>query len=575
MKRINPWLVVPGVALAAASAYVAAAGPGGNREAALAGIGVLLVWSVALAVRARYPDRPLWILLGALTVACAMQPMVSASNLVLLTLARAARPGIEVLLVWLMLAFPTGRLTTWRERALVIAAAAAVLLLWLPGMMFSARIPPFGPFAACGADCPSNLFFVADRPQWSALLLQAFRIVGAVILLATTLHLIVRLRDATALMRRSLAPVVVASVARTLTIAVLLATGVATLALNLTLWGVPLAIALGLLRGRLYTARALHRLVTGLRRRPSMRELRDVMAEALGDPSLELGAWHADERRWVDAAQRTLQVPAADAPGRAARVLQDAEGRPIALLIHDRALLEEPLLLDAVVSSMESAIASVKVESALAGARARSAIAVEEERRRIERDLHDGAQQRLLALRMKLSVTGRLLDNDPRRAMSLLGEMGSDIDAAIAELRTLAHGVAPPLLTERGLTAALAEAAQHAAIPVATELQEVGHSDPAAERAVYFCCVEAMQNAAKHAGAGASARLTLRREGDALQFSVVDTGCGPGAAEHLAQGQGLRNMRERISALGGQLEVGAADPTGLRVIGTVPLNQPA
>jgi signal transduction histidine kinase len=304
-----------------------------------------------------------------------------------------------------------------------------------------------------------------------------------------------------------------------------------------------------------------------------MRELRDVMAEALDDTSLELGTWDAARSRWVDADQRELRLPAADAPGRVARVLQDAENRPIAVLVHDRALLEEPLLVDALASSMHGAIASLQTESALAGERAHSAAVAEEERRRIERDLHDGAQQRLLALRMKLGVTGRLLENDPRRAAALIAEMGPDIDAAISELRALAHGIAPPLLAERGLATALAEAASHAAIPVATALEDVGRAEPAAERAIYFCCVEALQNAAKHAGSDATAKLTLARDGAALTFSVEDNGRTEDGARRMAEGHGIQNMRARVIALGGSLDVSADDGSGVRVFGRIPIAQ--
>jgi signal transduction histidine kinase len=569
----RPWLLLPGIALAALAAYFASMNPrtGWPLDAALAGIGVLLVWNVALAVRARYPERPLWRPMLAVTLAYALQPLVYSTEPVAFALGRAARPLGEIALIWLMLAFPTGRLATRSERAIVAAALAAFALLWLPAIMLAPRFPPFGPFAACvRAECPDNVLFVADYPAASAALLGAFRIAAAAILVATSVHLLLRLRRATALMRRALAPVVVASLARALNIAVFLVTGMGLLALTFTLWAVPLAIALGLLRGRIYTARALQRLVGGLRRRPHLAELRDVMAEALEDPSLAVGTWDAARGCWIDAAQGALQLPAGGANNRVARVLQDADRRPVAVLVHDAALLEEPMLIDAVASSMHSALASLQLEAALAGERAQSAVAVEEERRRIERDLHDGAQQRLLALRMKLGVSRGLLRDDARATASLLAEMDGDIGAAIGELRALAHGIAPPLLAERGLPEALADAARHAAIPVAAELPPVGRIDPAVERAVYFCCVEALQNAAKHAGPGAAASLELRREGDTLSFRVADSGSGtPPSREQ--EGHGIHNMRERLAAVGGRLSIERAAEGGLRVAGSVPV----
>jgi signal transduction histidine kinase len=477
---------------------------------------------------------------------------------------------VEVLLIWVMVAFPTGRLATRVDRALVAALALAVLLLWVPGMMFSPHVPLPGPFVTCGVECPKNLLFVSDRPRAAELLLGTFRLVGTTILVATSVHLVLRLRQASALMRRSLAPVVLASIARTLNIAAVLATGVATLSLIVTFWAVLLAIAWGLLRGRLYTARVLYQLVTGLQRQHDAGELRDVMAEALGDQGLEVGYWDATQRRWVDAAGRTVSSPVSAEGDRTARILQDDVGRPMAMLIHDTALLEEPLLLDAVVSSMHGALLAHHAEAALAGERLHAASAAEDERRRIERDLHDGAQQRLLALRMKLAVSQRLIENDPQRAVALLSEMDADVGAAITEIRALAHGMVPPLLAERGLAAALAEVAAGAAIPVTHELEDIGRIDPAVERAVYFSCVEALQNVAKHAGPGAIAHLRLCRRGEDIQFSIEDTGQATPAASAPGAGQGLRNISERLRAVGGRMDIAAGSASGMTVSGAVP-----
>jgi signal transduction histidine kinase len=572
VKRLNPWLLAPGLALAAGAAFVAleSPAPARMRDAALAGVTVLLAWAVAMAVRQRYPERPLWMLLIALALASALQPLVASPNALLFTLARAARPGVEVLLVWVMVAFPTGRLATRRDRGLVASLALAVLLLWVPGMMFSPNVPLPGPFVTCGAQCPENLLFVADRPQVAEFFLGAFRLVGTTILLATSVHLVLRLHQASALMRRSLAPVVLASIARTLNMAVVLATGVAALSLIVTFWAVLLAIAWGLLRGRLYTARVLYQLVTGLRRRQGAAELRDVMAEALGDPGLEVGYWDAREQRWIDATGRTLSAMEPAVGARTTRILQDEAGRPVAMLIHDRALLEEPLLLDAVASTMQEALRAHHIETALAGERLHAASAAEDERRRIERDLHDGAQQRLLALRMKLAVSQRLIEHDPQRAAALLAEMDADVGAAVTEIRALAHGMVPPLLAERGLAAALADVAAGAAIPVTHELEDIGRIDPAVERAIYFSCVEALQNVAKHAGPGAVARLRLCRRGEAVHFSIEDTGTGSLAASPARAGYGLRNIGERLRAVGGRFDVAAGSLSGLTVSGEVP-----
>jgi signal transduction histidine kinase len=573
MKRqLRPWLAAPGLALAAGASLVVLEGPNSARvlNAMLAGIGVLLVWSVAVAVRVRYPERRLSSLLFALATVFSLQAFAASPNPWLFTLARAARPAVELLLVWTMLAFPSGRLQGRTERGLVLAGALSVLLLWLPGVMFSPGIPIAGPFVQCGTECPRNLLFVADRPDLSQALLMAFRAVGTSIVLATVAVLAHRLRAASPLSRRMLAPVLLAAMARALTVAVFLVVGgVTTLLSALTFWAVPLAIALGLLRGRLYTARVLQHLVSGLRSRPGAQQLRDVIAKALDDPSLRLAYWVPRAEHWVGSDGQELAIGQAQGHGQAVRIVADARNRPVAALLHDEALLEEPVLLDAIAGSMQAALESQRVDAELLHARANAASAAEHERRRIERDLHDGAQQRLLALRMKLGVTRRLFDHDPRRAVSLLDELDGDVQAALVELRSLSHGIVPPLLAERGLAAALLEVASRAAIPTCTQVQEVGRVDPAIERAVYFCCLEALQNAAKHAGAGARATIVLRAEGEELEFGVADDGTGLTGVASTAGSHGLANLHERMAAVGGQMRLEAIAGGGTRVSGRV------
>ena len=565
-------LGAPGLVLAAAAVTVILEGPSADRvlNAALAGTGLVLVWGVAVAVRLRYPDRPLGPLLFLLAGTYGVQSLLSSPNPYLFTLARAARPAVEVILIWIMLAFPSGRLQGRRARFLGYASVLAYVLLWLPGLMLSPSIPLAGPFVICHPLCPRNVLFVADWPAVSSALNAAFRTIGVLILVATGALLFSRLRRATPLLRRAIAPVLLASIARTVAIAMFLVADSNWVAMSLTFWAVPLAIALGLLRGRLYTARALQTLVTGLRARPDVHALRDVMARALGDTGLAIAYWLPDDGRWVDADGQPLAAPEASATrGRAVTLLRDITGEPVAALIHDAALLEEPMLIDSVASSMQMVLESHRLEAENKASSAASASAVEAERHRIERDLHDGAQQRLIALRMKLSVTARLLEHDPRRAEALVQEMGADVEAAMVELRALAHGIAPPLLVERGLAVALTEAAQRAALPVRTQVADVGRCDPAIERAVYFCCLEALQNAAKHAGAGARAELRLEGDGELLRFAVTDDGAASGATGPTPDGQGLANMRQRLEAVGGQLDIKAMPQQGFRVSGTV------
>ncbi len=510
-------LGAPGLALAAVTMAIVLGGHHADRlsVAVQAGLGVILVWSVAAAVQLRYPERLLGRLLFALAVMYAGLALLTTHHPALFTLGRITRPVAEVLLIWIMLSFPSGRLSGRWERSLVIAAALAVLLLWLPGAMLTAQMPVTGPQVLCEPDCPRNALFVAERPDLAQAASLAFRAVGTVLMVAVAGVLFTRLRNATPLMRRALAPVLVASIARAMVTAAFLAGSGSRLAFTLTFFAIPLSIALGLLRGRIYTARALQLLVSGLRSRPGMDELRELLARALGDPSLSIAYWLKERDGWVDAAGATVALPYPSSErGRAATLVSDAHGRPVAALVHDAALLEEPTLVESVAGSVQVVLESHRLEAELGASSARAATAVEEERHRIERDLHDGAQQRLIALRMKLSVTSRLLEHDARRAAALVREMGDDVEAAIAELRTYAHGIAPPLLRERGLPLALTEAAQRSLLHTRTSIAEIGRCDPRIESAVYFCCLEALQNAAKHGGPGVSAHVMLRREGN-------------------------------------------------------------
>ncbi|WP_088284986.1 sensor histidine kinase [Ideonella sp. A 288] len=572
-------LGLPGLALATVVVTVILEGHDAERllNAAQAGLGLLIVWGVAVAVQVRYPDRPMGRLLFALATIYVLLAFQASRNPVLFTLARASRPAAEVLLVWIMLSFPSGRLSGRLERTLVISAALAVLLLWVPSAMLSAQFPIAGPMLLCRDDCPRNVLFVAEMPELARALSLSLRVVGAAVLMATAAVLFNRLRRATPLMRRALAPLLLASIARASVTAIfLVGSGAGSrLAFTATFFAVPLAIALGLLRGRLYTARALQRLVSGLRERPDMHELRRVMADALGDDSLKIAYWIKDRDQWVDAEGLPLALPyPSSEQGRAATLVRDSAGQPVAALVHDVALLEEPTLVESVASTMLVALESHRLEAELKASSARTASAVEAERHRIERDLHDGAQQRLIALRMKLSVTSRLLQQDPRRVAALVDEMGGDVEAAIADLRAYAHGVVPPLLLERGLAFALAEVAQRSPIPTRTSFGDIGRCDPAIERAVYFCCLEALQNAAKHGGPAATAQVTLQRIADTLHFSVEDDGVVSAGTARATGGQGLANMRERIAAVGGHLAMQSRPDRGFQVTGSVVMAGP-
>ena len=206
----------------------------------------------------------------------------------------------------------------------------------------------------------------------------------------------------------------------------------------------------------------------------------------------------------------------------------------------------------------------------LQASRGRLVAAADAERRRIERNLHDGAQQHLVALSVKVRLVEQLAERDPERARSLMNQLQDDVKAAIEELRALAHGIYPPLLSSAGLGEAMNAACRRAPLPSSVEADAVGRYAPEVEAAVYFCCLEALQNAAKHAGGGASARVRIWEEAGGLLFEIADDGAGFENSQN-GEGAGLTNMRDRLGAVGGTLRVESSAGHGTRINGAVPV----
>lgn len=207
----------------------------------------------------------------------------------------------------------------------------------------------------------------------------------------------------------------------------------------------------------------------------------------------------------------------------------------------------------------------------LRASRVRIVAAGDAERRKLERNLHDGAQQHLVALAVKLRLAKDSVVDDPADAESMIDEIRGDLQEAIAELRALAHGIFPPLLVSGGLAEALPAAAARAALPTTTEIVTSRHPQEV-EAAVYFCCMEAMQNAGKHAGADASASIRVWETESALHWEVADDGPGFDVSRSEATGHGFVNMRDRMGAFGGTIELVSAVGAGTTVRGQLPLS---
>jgi signal transduction histidine kinase len=245
------------------------------------------------------------------------------------------------------------------------------------------------------------------------------------------------------------------------------------------------------------------------------------------------------------------------------------------VLIHDPALQYNPGLVDSVCAAAGLSLDNERLQAELRArlvelqaSRARLVTAADEARRRIERDLHDGAQQQLVALRISLGLARQVVASSPAEADDLLAQTEHQAGEALEELRELAHGIYPPLLADLGLRTALEAQARKAAVPVTVEAPALGRYSQNIEAAVYFSVLEALQNVAKYAQAS-SAHVTLCDDGQRLTFSVEDDGRGFDQAT-TPMGTGLQGISDRLAALGGTIDIVSALGGGTRVTGRIP-----
>ena len=300
-------------------------------------------------------------------------------------------------------------------------------------------------------------------------------------------------------------------------------------------------------------------------------DLREALARALGDPSLELAYWVPAGARYVDAGGQPVALPEPESE-RAATVVE-REGEPIAALIHDPALAENDELVQSVCAAaaltLENARLQAELRARLAelqASRARLVEATDTERRRIERDLHDGTQQRLVSIAMALGLAESKLAADQAAVQPVLREARDALAVALAELRELTQGIRPAILVERGLAAALDDLSRRAALPVRLEVAVGGRLPEQVESAGYFVASEALANAAKHSHAS-EVRLVASQEDGVVVLEIADDGIG-GAAS--SGGSGLSGLADRVEALGGRLTVSSPPGRGTTLRAEIP-----
>jgi signal transduction histidine kinase len=331
------------------------------------------------------------------------------------------------------------------------------------------------------------------------------------------------------------------------------------------------AIVWGLLYSRLAAAHVAD-LVRDLDKVPPER-LREALARALGDPSLELAFWLPERRAYADADGLPVALPA---PGsRRAVTVLESDGEPIAALVHDGSLSDDPRLLDAAGAAARLAIENARLQAELRAqlaqvqeSRARIVAAGDDQRRRIERDIHDGAQQRLVALALELRAAQKRLGGELGPEFDeVLADAVDELQLAVGELRELARGVHPAILTEDGLGAALESLADRTPLPVRIVAAPDRRLPSEIEGAAYFVACEALANAVKHADA-TSVTISAAGRNGTLVVEVVDDGVG--GASMNGGGSGLRGLCDRVEAHGGRLRIESPPGEGTRVVGELP-----
>jgi signal transduction histidine kinase len=555
-------IVLAAVALAALELALAIPKDGSDIQIAL------LLWITLPYIAAgliawwRRPESRLGRLMIAGGFAMGLSALQLADNLTITTVGAVFDILPAAIFLHVYLAFPDGRLRSRIERWLVLAAYAVAIGLQIVKMLL-------GSF-------DSHLQMTSQPDLASAVEKLQLLAMSAICLVAIGV-LLARKRQAGRPRRRMLALLIDSFMLGLLMIAALFVAGALEAPsevftpIQRTTFAIvglsPIVFLFGLLDARLARS-AIGNLVIELQRDSSPAELRTALARALRDPSLTLAYWVPEYAAYVDLDGQPLEV---DAPDRGTTLI-DRDGAHVAALLHDPTLDDEPELLDAVGAVAGFALENARLHAELAarledvrGSRARVLEAGQAERKRLERDLHDGAQQRLVALALQLKLLEKQVARDPS-AKERLDVAQREVALSLEELRDLARGIHPAVLSAHGLAVALEQVATRAPVPVRLDLDLPERLPEPVELAAYFVVCEALANVGKYAQASTVRVVVARRAGSAV-IEIADDGVG-GADD--ARGSGLRGLADRVEALGGRLEVVSPVGSGTVLIAELP-----
>jgi signal transduction histidine kinase len=565
-RRLLIALAVAGLAAGVAIGAITASSDHVDHPAAQAVSRLLVGWSfigTGLFAWWRRPANRTGLLMVAAGFAWFATSLSASDDDLLFTIGIALDALFPAIVGHLLIAFPSGRLQTRLERGVVAATYLLVTVGQIPSLLFEEP------------GTPRNLLIVhGDQPLSDAL--DAAQLAGAAVVLVMSWAIIIRrFRAGGRTQRRALTPVFVtgaAAFAVFLVDKILDAAGHKVDALE---WAsealvatIPFGFLVGLLRTRLAHGAALSALIEQVGQLPAEEgPLRAALADALGDPSLALAYWLPESERFVDALGRPVTV---SGPGWTEVELQ---GRRVAAIAHDPALADEPELVRTAGAAAALALENQRLTAELRAriedlraSRARVVEAGDTARRRFERDLHDGAQSRLVALALKLRLARMKVEPDSEAAQ-LLDESSAELQASLDELRELARGLHPVVLTDRGLNAAVRILADRAPIPVELRALPPERLPAPVELAVYFVVSEALTNVAKYAQASAASVAIAVADGR-VTVEVADDGIG---GADIAGGSGLRGLADRVAALDGTLRVDSPAGVGTRLHAELPL----
>jgi signal transduction histidine kinase len=568
-----------GGAAAAGVAYLTARNP----EAAPAGIAVevrLLIIGGYIAAGIYAQTSRIQARMGAPLIGAGLFSSLwllnGSSNRVAFNVGIACTSAMPMLVAYVMLTHPTGR----PAQRFLWLTGGTLAVAWLLAAALAVQPPFKTPLLACAPHCPASL---VSWPAASGLVsvLTGIAVVSWIALgVGTPILLAHRARTSSEPVRQSIIPVWIVAVA----IGALLATYL----LLLVVWpgaaptvgalyiaadvAVPLAILAGLSRERLFMGQALAELVDHLARVPQA-DPEALLAATLRDPSLRIAYARPESGTYVDSAGRSID----EFPADRAVTWIDRNRRHVAVVMYNAELSGLERFVHASASAALIRLEKAQLEAdlkasttELAASRGRLVEMAHTERRRLERDLHDGVQQHLVGIRIKLDLAAEAIKQDPAQGERVLASMGRQLDDVLQEVRSLARGIYPSLLSDRGVVEALRAVGRSSPTPVEVRSRSVGRYAEEVEVAVYFCCLEALQNVGKHAGSDPGTRIVMFENAPLLWFEVSDSGVGFNP-RRVTEGAGLVNMRDRLEAVGGELEVLSRTGRGTTVRGYVPV----